>query len=696
MNLIVVESPTKAKTLSKFLGSGFSVLATMGHIRDLPERKIGIKIVKSGEPPAYKFTPEYVLMPKKQEAIEALQAAAKKATKIYLATDPDREGEAIAWHAAQILREMENGKWRMENGKKKKLSIAKQQAPLILNSQFSIPNIVRITFHEITKTAIEKALANPGQIDRQLVDAQQGRRILDRLVGYKLSPLLWFKIRRGLSAGRVQSVAVRLIVEREREIDKFVPVEYWEIAAELRRHIGGLKEGVPTFLAQLTKINGQTAKITSQDEASPVISELKEAAYEVGLVDKKEAFQSPVPPFTTSTLQQRAVGKLGFSSKRTMRAAQGLYEKGLITYHRTDSLNMATEAVEAIRLYINKVYGERYLPSSARFYKTKSKVAQEAHEAIRPTDVELKIENLKLEIGADEMKLYELIWRRTVACQMAPAIWDQTKIEVRAAGSKNIYVLTAEGKIIKFDGWLKAYGDTAHATSNTTENQLPELKQSDDLDLVKLDPEQKFTAPPARYNEASLIKTLEELGIGRPSTYAPIVSTIQDRQYVEKLEGRFQPTSLGITVNDFLMEHFPDVFDYQFTAKMEDELDDIARGKRLWQPVVADFWGPFEQKLTSVFKVAERVAVPVEVTGESCPLCKEGQLVIRVGRFGKFISCSRFPACKYTAPFAQKLEGVKCPKCGGDVVIKKSKKSKQFYGCSNYPKCDWASWRKPK
>ncbi|MCJ7804736.1 type I DNA topoisomerase, partial [Patescibacteria group bacterium] len=554
-NLIIVESPTKSKTLGNFLPKDYQVVSTMGHIRDLPVKSLGIKIEKGK---TFDFLPEYVLLEKKKEVIKKLKQEAKKATKIFLATDPDREGEAIAWHTAFLI------------GKDKKKSL------------------VRITFHEITKKAIEKALAEPGEINLQLVEAQQARRILDRLVGYKLSPLLWRKIRRGLSAGRVQSVAVRLIVEREKEIEKFIPEEYWEIWTDLRRHVGGLKEGVPTFLAKLNKLNGKTLKIENQTQAKEIVEELQKANYEVASVEEKEVSQSPVPPFMTSTLQQRAVSRLGFSSKRTMRVAQGLYEKGLITYHRTDSLTLANEAITQIRTYIKKNYGPDFLPEKPHFYKTKSKVAQEAHEAIRPTNISRQSTAIKSE-NKDEERLYDLIWRRTLACQMASAIWDQTRINVQAASVKNIYSLLAEGKVIKFAGWLKLYekSDEQKKTEGE-EGVLPKVKAGDDLDLVKVQNEQKFTQPPASYTEATLIKALEERGIGRPSTYAPTVSTIQYRQYVEKFEGKFKPTSLGTTVNDFLVEYFPDVFDYQFTAKMEDELDDIANGQREWKTVLND------------------------------------------------------------------------------------------------------------
>jgi len=705
MNLVIVESPTKARTLSGFLPAKFKVLATMGHVRDLPEKRFGVKIKKIDELPTrsadeqianYEFKPQYVVVPKKKEVVEKLKSEAKKAEKIYLATDPDREGEAIAWHVAELLSRC------FTKGKRKKKEKSKA-------TSWRVDKLGRITFHEITRGAIEKALANPGRINFQLVDAQQARRVLDRIVGYKLSPLLWYKIRRGLSAGRVQSVAVRLIVEREREIEKFIPQEYWEIWVELRKHIGGLKEGVPTFLAKLQKINGQGVEIKNEAQAKPIVEELKKANYEVLAVKRREVFQEPPPPFTTSTLQQKAAQTLRFSSKRTMQIAQKLYEKGLITYHRTDSVALATEAVEMIRDFVAKNYGKEFLPETPRLFKTKSKVAQEAHEAIRPTALNFQFSSTNFQTK-DEQKLYELIWKRAVASQMAAAIWDQTKVDIQGTTQKNIYILGVEGKIIKFEGWMKIYekfqidskssaaggASKAQNSKEEKEMELPELKKGEDLDLIKVDPRQKFTQPPPRYTEASLIRALEKLGIGRPSTYAPIVSTIQQRQYVEKKEGKFWPTPLGTTVNDFLVEYFPDIVDCEFTAKMEDSLDAIARGEKEWQPVLSEFYGPFSQKLEGVTKAAEKVKVPVETTGEKCPKCKVGDLVVRVGRFGKFIACSRFPECSYTTPYVEKVEGVKCPECGGEVVIRRGKNGKRFYGCKNWPKCKWASWRKPK
>lgn len=672
-NLIIVESPTKARTLSRFLGTDFMIESTMGHIRDLPKRTIGVDI-------AHDFTPEYVLMPEKKEAISQLKKAWEKADKIYLATDPDREGEAIAWHTAQILGG--NGKWKMDNGKKKKL----------INSQLSIPGVARIVFHEITKTAVEKALANPRTIDMDLVNAQQARRILDRLVGYKLSPLLWFKIRRGLSAGRVQSVAVRLIVEREREIEKFVSEEYWEIWSDLKKHLGGKLPEAPIFPVKLVKKNGETIKIGDKKGAEEIVQELERAGFEIADILRKEIKRSPAPPFITSTLQQRAANTFGWTPKRTMQIAQRLYEEGLITYHRTDSNHLAEEAIEAARKFIAKKYGQNFLPEQPRRFQTKSKVAQEAHEAVRPTDVGREAGSEKWEGGNDEKRLYDLIWKRFVACQMKETIYDETKVQVLATAEINYYLLEALGRVIKFEGWLAIYGGAERQKEGEVE--LPELEKSDELDLVKIRPEQKFTQPPFRLNEASLIKVLEEYGIGRPSTYAPIISTIQERQYVEKIEKSFRPTPLGIAVNDFLVEYFSDIVDYQFTAQMENNLDEIAEGKKEWVMTLRQFYQPFGEKLKGVSKIAEKVPVATEATDENCPDCG-APLVIRIGRFGKFLSCSKFPECKFTKPYLREA-GFNCQKCGAPMVIKRTKKGKTFFGCSRWPDCDGAAWRKPK
>ena len=657
-NLIIVESPTKARTLSRFLGTDFMIESTMGHIRDLPKRTFGVDI-------AHDFTPEYVLMPEKKEAISQLKKAWEKADKIYLATDPDREGEAIAWHTSEIC---SNLKLKTENSK-----------------------FFRISFHEITKSAVEKAIANPRTIDMDLVNAQQARRILDRIVGYKLSPLLWFKIRRGLSAGRVQSVAVRLIVEREREIEKFVPEEYWEIWSDLKKHLGGKLPEAPIFSAKLVKKNGETIKIGDKKGAEEIVQELERAGFEIAEILRKEIKRNPAPPFITSTLQQRAANTFGWTPKRTMQIAQRLYEEGLITYHRTDSNHLAEEAIEAARKFIAKKYGQNFLPEQPRRFQTKSKVAQEAHEAVRPTNVKLEIGNWKLEIGADERRLYELIWKRFVACQMKETVYDETKIQVLATAEINHYLLEALGRVIKFEGWLAIYGGAERQKEGEVE--LPELEKSDELDLVKIRPEQKFTQPPFRYNEASLIKILEEYGIGRPSTYAPIISTIQERQYVEKIEKSFRPTPLGIAVNDFLVEYFSDIVDYQFTAQMEDSLDEIAEGKKEWVNTLRQFYQPFGEKLKGVSKIAEKVPVATEATDENCPNCG-APLVIRIGRFGKFLSCSKFPECKFTKPYLREA-GFNCQKCGAPMVIKRTKKGKTFFGCSSWPDCDGAAWRKP-
>jgi len=628
------------------------VLATMGHIRDLPEKKLGVDVEAD-------FEPEYVVSAKKKETVDRIKKSSKEAGKIYLATDPDREGEAIAYHVASVM------------GSKLKPS--------------------RITFHEITKHAIDEAMAHPGEINMNLVEAQTARRILDRLVGYKLSPLLWKKIRRGLSAGRVQSVTVRLIVEREKEIEKFVPIEYWEVETLLQKFLGGEMPDAPKFLAKLAKKNGQKLEIRNQTEADGIVADLQKAGYEIFNIEKKEVKRNPYPPFTTSMMQQAASNRLGWSSKKTMQVAQGLYEEGLITYHRTDSTNLAEEAVMGCRDYIGSNFGSEYLPEGPRFYKTKSRSAQEAHEAIRPTELEKKDF-----LAGDAKKLYDLIWNRFVACQMNPAIVESTVVTTQAVNENNIYLLETRGAIEKFNGWRVLYGQVEEIDEEGDKiERLPEVNIGDELKLLELKPMQKFTLPPPRFNEASLIKTLEELGIGRPSTYAPTISTIQERNYVEKQNKAFFPTPLGVAVNDFLMEYFADVLDFQFTAKMEDNLDAIAGGTLKRVPVLAEFYYPFIKKLEGVDRVAQRVAVQTEATGESCPKCQQGSVVIRVGRFGKFLSCSRFPECDWRAPFVQKVEGFKCPKCGGDVVYKKTKKGKGFYGCVNYPKCDFASWRKP-
>ncbi len=653
MDLVIVESPTKAKTLGKFLGEGYDVEATMGHIKDLPKSTLGVDI-------EHNFAPEFVNVPKREETIAKLIKLAKKAKAVYLASDPDREGEAIAQHVADIM-----GKGT---------------------------NLKRVSFHEITKEAVDEALKNPHDIDTNLVDAQTARRVLDRLVGYKLSPLLWKKVRIGLSAGRVQSVVVRLIVEKEREIEKFKAVEYWEIYSQVKgkQNLASQspgKEWVKDFIVQLVKIGDVAAEVKDKSTSDKILADLEKAEYKVSDVRKRQVTKVSYAPFTTSTLSQAGSRVFGWSSKKTMSIAQKLYEEGLITYHRTDSLNLAVTAVASARDFIKKEYGDKYLPDAPKLYKTTSKVAQEAHEAIRPTNVSVHETNLG---EADFEKLYDLIWRRFVACQMSSSIFDETTIEVSA----DKYLLRTSGQIMVFDGWRKVMPLKLETDVVPT---LPDVEKDEKLNLVKTWGEQKFTQPPARYNEASLIKTLEKLGIGRPSTYAPTISTVQVRNYIEKNESKqFLPTTIGIAVNDFLIDNFPDTFEYQFTAKMENDLDDVANGKLKWETPIKDFYKPFEKKLKDVEKNSKRVKIEVEKLGQPCPECKEGELVIRTGRFGKFISCSRFPDCKYTAKYLEKI-GVICPECKkGDVIIKKTGKGRKFFGCSRYPDCKYASWRSPK
>ncbi len=665
MTVILVESPTKARTLSRFLGNDFEVRATYGHVRDLPEKKLGIEVKKKGETDAA-FEPEYVINEKQKERIADIEAVVEKTDKVLLATDPDREGEAIAFHIREVL--------RISNpAREKKIKFE------------------RIAFHEITQLAIQDAIAHPRNVDMKLVDAQQARRVLDRLVGYKLSPLLWRKVRKGLSAGRVQSVAVRLIADREKEIGEFVPVEYWPIGVNL------LTEAQVKVLFQLTEKDGEKLIISNVTQADTAERDLSGATYKIAEVIQKENVRQPPAPFTTSTLQQAAANKFGWSAKRTMQVAQTLYEEGHITYHRTDSTNLAVEAVRAAGAYITSSYGSEYALAIPREYKTKSKVAQEAHEAIRPTEVgrsRLPGDG----VNRDQEKLYDLLWKRFVACQMATAKIMNTKARAQAKTGNGIYGLEAKGETIIFDGWMKVYGSKSQASENGEEQDegtLPLLKEGEALSLADIVKQQKFTQPPARYSDAGLIKALEERGIGRPSTYAPILSTIQDRQYVERVEKRFMPTALGTAVNDFLVTNFPKIVDYGFTADMEEKLDEIANGERDWQPVLAEFYLPFEKELAIVGEKAERVKVEVEATGEKCPKCGEGEAVVRIGKFGKFVACSRYPDCDYKGNYVEKA-GVNCPKCGGDVIVRKTKTRKSFYGCSNYPKCDFASWTKPK
>lgn len=650
MQLVLVESPTKAKTISQFLGPEYKIMASFGHVRDLPENKFGVDVEKD-------FKPTYVIIPRAKERIKELQKAAQKAKLVILGTDPDREGEAIAYHLMYLL----------NLGKKKPYW--------------------RIVFHEITEEAIKEALKNPRKIDMNLVNAQQARRILDRIVGYKLSPLLWRKIAKGLSAGRVQSVAVRLIVEREREIQKFVPQEYWTIEVLLRKGVEKRKKewSVKEFKALLVKKDGKNIPqlgIKNEKEAKKIVEELKDAQFQVKKVEKKERKRNPPEPFMTSTLQQTASTKFGWSAEKTMQVAQQLYELGYITYMRTDSLNLSELALEMAKDYILSNFGEKYFQQ--RKYKTKSKVAQEAHEAIRPTEVKRSPDSLEGIINEQQLKLYDLIWRRFLACQMKEAIFDMTRVEIKA---KN-YEFLATGQILKFDGFLKVY------PMKFEEEELPPLEEKEMLELIKLIPTQHFTQPPPRYTEASLIKELEKYGIGRPSTYAPILATIQERNYVKKDEKkRLIPTAVAFAVNDLLVNHFPEIVDISFTARMENDLDEIANGKKDWVKTLKEFFLPFKEKLNKKYKEIRGAGI-LEKTEKKCPQCGS-PLLVRVSKYGKFLACSNYPKCKYVFDM-ENATGIFCPKCKeGEIIKRKSKKGKIFYGCSRWPKCDFVLWEKP-
>ena len=662
MKLVIVESPTKARTISQFLGSGFKVESSYGHVRDLPEKKLGIDLDKD-------FEPQYTILPKAKKRVAELKSEAKKSEKVILATDEDREGEAIAWHLIYAL------------------GLNAKQAP---SSKLQAPKTERIVFHEITKTAIESALKNPRDIDENLVDAQQARRILDRLVGYKLSPFLWKKVARGLSAGRVQSVAVRLVAEREREIEKFKPEEFHTISAKF------LKDS-REFLAQLIKIGEKKLDkfaVKTAAEAEKIINDLKDSDWNVESIVKKEMRRQPLAPFTTSTLQQTAFAKFGFSAKQTMMLAQQLYETGLITYMRTDSVNLSRESIAAAREKIQKLFGNNYLEKSPRIYKTKSKSAQEAHEAIRSTLPDAEPESLRSKLAPQQFKLYDLIWRRFMATQMSNAIFEATSADIAA---KSNYIFRATGNVLKFDGFLKVY------PQKTSESLLPPLEERENLALKELKSQQHFTEPPARYNEASLIKALEEHGIGRPSTYAPTMTTIQVRRYVIKDEQkRLKPTDIGVLVNDILVEHFPKIVDLEFTARMEEDLDDIADGKKKWRPVIKEFWEPFKENLDKKSEELNKKEITMEKTELKCPECGK-DLIIRMGRYGKFYACTGFPSCKYTATIEGKdskepqADLGLCHKCDtGKILRRRTKKGRTFWGCSNWPKCDWATWQNPQ
>lgn len=707
--LVIVESPTKAKTISRFLGKDYDVQASFGHVRDLPKSKMGIDIKDN-------FEPTYTIPVKAKKVVSELKAKADKADEVILATDEDREGEAIAWHLTSAL------KLKGDDTK-------------------------RIVFHEITKHAIDEALLHPRHLDLHLVDAQQARRILDRLVGYELSPFIWRKVRYGLSAGRVQSVALRLIVEREREIEKFIKEEYWSIDAQFA------KDKI-TFGAKLNKIGDKTLgkfDLPKDLAANEVVKDLESANYKVTEITKKEARRNPAAPFTTSTLQQEAARKFGMSAKQTMVIAQQLYEgkdigeegpTGLITYMRTDSVNLSDMALNQAAEVINSRFGKEYYNGAPRRFNTKSKNAQEAHEAIRPTDLMRHPDEIKQFLDRGQQKIYDIIWKRTVASQMSEAIFDQTAVDIESKGkSGKIYNFRANGQVVKFEGFIKAYTEGQDEEENEVEGQLPDLEKNEALKLHDLKANQHFTEPPGRYSDATLIKALEAHGIGRPSTYAPTLSTIQDRDYVEKIDKKYKPTEVGVLVNDLLVEHFPEIVDINFTAKMEGELDEIAEGKIEWQPVIKEFYFPFKEHLKQkelevekqieisdtpcphcgkpmIIKYGrygkflacpegEKVTLPMpeeaakikeleeKTKGELCPICG-GPMKVQRGRFGFFLGCARYPECKGIKKILTKI-GFKCPECGiGDVVEKKARgRGKPFYACSRYPDCAFVINTKP-
>lgn len=664
--LVIVESPAKAKTVGRFLGKGYTVRASVGHVRDLLRSKLSVD-VENG------FEPRYRVPNEKREVVKDLKKLAGKAEEIYLATDPDREGEAIAWHlmeAAEIEDKRAN----------------------------------RVVFHEITEDAVEHAFANPRTIDMDLVDAQQARRILDRLVGYGISPILWKKVRSRLSAGRVQSVALRLIVEREREIDAFDPVEYWSIEADL------LPEGGKTaYRAKLAKINGEDPELGSEDTVEGILADMREARYTVEAIKRGTRRRNSSAPFITSTLQQDASRTLGFTARKTMAIAQQLYEgveldgegtQGLITYMRTDSTNISEIALNEVRGYILERYGEGYLPDEPPQYKTRTQSAQEAHEAIRPTSVLRDPKAIKQYLSRDQYRLYQLIWQRFVASQMMPAVYNTLSVEVVGDGKESEYTLRASGSQLAFPGFLIVYEEGKDEDKSEEEEAdsdtipIDEIQENQVQELKELYPDQHFTQPPPRYTEASLVQALEENGIGRPSTYAPIISTIQNRGYVIRDGKRLEPTDTGYLVNDLVVEFFPRIVDINFTSRLEDQLDLIASGETEWVGVISDFYEDFSDRLAHAEEAMPEKKAELQKVGRECPKCGH-DLIIRWGRYGKFISCSNFPDCRYTEPYLEKI-GMDCPKCGeGDVVERKTRKGRKFYGCSRYPDCDFTSWKRP-
>ena len=652
--LIIVESPAKANTIKKFLGGNYKVMASMGHIRDLPKSKLGVDI-------EHDFEPEYINIRGKGDLIKSLKKEAKSAKKVYLATDPDREGEAIAWHLSHILEIPED-------------------------------SVCRVTFNEITKETVQKSIKEPRMIDMNLTDAQQARRVLDRIVGYKISPILWKKVKRGLSAGRVQSVAVKLIVDREEEIEKFIPQEYWNIYAILVEPNSNKK-----FEAKFYGKDGKKLEINNKEQVDEILKHIENGKYIVYDVKKGEKKRTPAPPFTTSTMQQEASRKIGFTLKKTMSVAQGLYEGvkvaergtvGLITYMRTDSTRISEEARAAAKEQIIGRYGEQYYEN--RYYKT-GKDAQDAHEGIRPTYINIEPDSIKGDVTPDQYKLYRLIYNRFMASQMKPAIYDTMAVNIKA----NEYDFKANGQNLRFKGFMTLYVEGTDGKEEQEEGMLPELVEKQEVKLEKINPKQSFTEPPPRYTEASLVKVLEEKGIGRPSTYSPTITTILERRYIEKIQKQLQPTELGKIVNKLLIENFSDVINVEFTARIENEFDEIAEGKEEWKKMIREFYGPFEEEVEKVEKELEHVKLVDEVSDVKCEKCGR-MMVYKYGKYGKFLACPGFPECRNIQPIVETID-VPCPKCGAKVQVRKTRRRKNYYICENNPKsCDYISWNKPK
>jgi len=652
-NLVIVESPSKAKTIGKFLGSKYKVVASVGHIRDLPKSKLGINIEKN-------FEPEYISIRGKGDVIKAMKKEAKDAGRIYLATDPDREGEAISWHIAYLLG-------------------INEKEPC------------RIVFNEITKGAIQNAVKSPRMIDKKLVDAQQARRVLDRLVGYQISPLLWRKIRRGLSAGRVQSAALKIICDREKLILDFIPKEYWNITAILTSE--GKKEKQKQILSKLSEYKGKKITVANKDEAEKILAELDPNDFVVSKIEEKEKLKKPNPPFTTSSLQQEASNKLGFFTKKTMLIAQQLYEGieikghgtiGLVTYIRTDSVRISEEAQNAVVEYIKEKYSDAYLGNNT--YSNKKRDVQDAHEAIRPSIVSLHPDEVKDSLTKDQYNLYRMIWSRFVASRMPAAVYDSVNADIINGN----YLFKASGSKLKFDGYLKIYNNTG---DEDEEKMLPLLKVEEKLNLIDMLSEQNFTQPPSRFSEAALVKDLEEKNIGRPSTYAPIIATLIERKYITREKKMLKPTELGFVVTELMETYFKEIVDAGFTAGMEDKLDDIEVKNLEWKDIVGDFYGILKKELEVADAEIEKVKIEDELTDEPCEICGK-PMAIKHGRFGEFLACSGYPDCKNTKPIISKID-VKCPKCGKDIIARKSKKGRVFYGCSGYPECNQLYWNKP-